>query len=107
MRIEAKLWEHTLYKLVLAGTLHLNEARILKCLWEHGKLDLWQASQFTGLEAIETAEACRGLHEKGVIRVTPEGYEVEAMEAVLDRLIEQTSPDKRGILPCEVQATAN
>ncbi len=97
--------ELTLYKLVLAGTIRLDEAKVLKCLWAHGKLDLWQICDQTGVEVMEIAEAMKGLHEKGILRVTPTGYEVEDKEAALVKLVEQTEARKRGLVQLAVSVS--
>ncbi len=94
MKTEIRLWELALYKFVDAGAMTLEEAKTLKCLWERGKMDLWQICDETGIEVMDIAEAMKALHQKGLIQVSLHGYEVVEKEAALEKLIDHAPAQK-------------
>lgn len=85
-----------LFRLAEEGEITIEEAKILKCLAENGKMKLFSIAHRAGMDSAEIYRPLASLLERELVKAENDSYFVEDVWEVLGKLIENEG-EKSGL----------
>ncbi len=93
---ELKIISAVLFRLALAGTISIEEARALKALYGLRCASVMAVSERSGLDSLGALEALSGLLARGIVSEKMHIYYAESLEEKILELVRADFPENAG-----------